>query len=452
MQPKLTVSGYRGIWGTTLTKEIAQDFTRAFSEFTQKRNAKTMFVARDGRESGTELCEAIIETLTREGLKVINLGMLPTPIVLFLIQNKKAEGGIIVTASHNPIEYNGLKFVTHTGFFTTEAEVAEIELLRESMRESAPTAEPRRGTRIEEPNLFETYLSTLIQNINVASIQKNNFKIALDPINSVGCTTTPKLLEKLGVTFSIINGEPTGNFAHEPEPLPKNLTGLQLLVHETHSDVGFAQDPDGDRLVICDETGDIPTEETMLALCVKAVLIKNPGTIVLNLSTSRMSEDIATSFGCKTIRSKVGEANVVSTMITNNAVVGGEGGGGIIWPIVNTARDSFVGIALILELMAIEQKPLSQIIAELPHYTMIKEKISFSRNLADLYKKIKTVFPEGIINSLDGLRLDFEDSSWVHIRPSNTEPVLRIIAEAKTPERALQIIALTKTVIEPISK
>ncbi len=443
MQPKLTVSGYRGIWGTTLTTQIAQDFAQAFSLFMQERNAKTIFVARDGRESGIELCETIIGTLTEQGQNVINLGMMPTPIVLFLVQNKKADGAIIVTASHNPIEYNGLKFVTDTGFFTTESEVAEIERLRGS----ASKAEPRPGTRIDEPNLFDSYLSTLLEHIDIQKIQNNHFKVALDPINSVGCTTTPKLFEKLGVSFSIINGEPTGKFEHEPEPLPKNLTGLQALVRETKSDVGFAQDPDGDRLVIYDEKGNIPTEETMLALCVKAVLTKTPGTIVLNLSTSRMSEDIANTHGCKTIRSKVGEANVVSAMTEHQAIVGGEGGGGIIWPVVNTARDSFVGIALILECMTIEQKPLSRIIAELPHYTMIKEKISFSGDLLGLYEKIKKTFSEGTVNTLDGLRLDFLDLSWVHVRPSNTEPVVRIIAEAKTPERALQIIDGVKSLL-----
>ena len=440
MQPRLTVSGYRGIWGKTLTEEIALDYARAFALFVQARNGKTILIGRDGRESGSALLESITTQLLALGFNVVDLGLVATPVVVFLVRNEKADGAIIITASHNPIEYNGLKFVTGSGAFTTETEVAEIE----SLRGASPKEAPRPGIRTDGTPLFEKYFSTLLSNINVESIKSKNFKAALDPINSVGCTTTPSLLEKLGTSYGIINGEPDGKFAHEPEPLAKNLTGLQTLVREKKCDVGFAQDPDGDRLVICDETGTIPTEETMLALCLKSILSKTPGDIVINLSTSNMSEDVAATFGQKTFRSKVGEANVVKMMVEKNAIAGGEGGGGIIWPVVNVARDSYVGIALILELMAQEQKPLSQIINTLPKYSMLKEKISFAGNLPDLYTKIQNLFPSTALNTLDGLRLDFPDRSWIHVRPSNTEPIVRIIAEAKTENEVTKLIAQVK--------
>lgn len=445
MKPKLTVSGYRGIWGESLTIPIANEFVDAFSAFVKNYNGSKILIGRDARESGKELSGEIITRLIQNGFTVVDLGIMPTPVVLFLVKNQKADGAIIITASHNPIEYNGLKFVTSSGLFTNEADVAEITQLLASTTHPKETIP---GTRIDGSHLFDLYLETLLTHIDIELIKSKNFSVALDPINSVGCTTTPKLLDALGVTYSVINGEPNGKFGHIPEPLPKNLTDLQNLVQETKSAIGFAQDPDGDRLVICDEQGIIPTEETMLALCVKAVLVKNSGTVVINLSTSSMSADLATHHGAKTIRSKVGEANVVQAMIEHNAIVGGEGSGGIIYPTINTARDSFVGIALILELMAHENKPLSEIIAELPHYEMAKEKISFTGDLPSFYTNIKNCFPEAKAYTTDGLRLDFPDQSWVHIRPSNTEPVLRIIAEAKTTTKATDLIQKVKNVLE----
>ncbi len=441
MKPKLTVSGYRGIWGTTLTEEIAREYIGAFAMLIKSRGGEVVYVARDGRESGRALLEVAVDEILENGLDVIDLGMMATPVVPFLIRNEKADGAVIITASHNPIEYNGLKFVTESGAFTTESEVAEIE----SLRKSEKTKTTRPSHRKDGSHLFEKYLESVLKNIDVEKIRAKHFKAILDPINSVGCTTTPELFEKLGVSYALINGDPTGIFAHEPEPLPKNLTSLQTLVRDVKAHVGLAQDPDGDRLVICDENGNIPSEETMLALCVKAVMRKNAGDIVINLSTSNMSSDIATEFGGKTFRSKVGEANVVEKMKSESTVViGGEGGGGVIWPTANMARDSYVGIALILELMANENKPLSEIIATLPQYIMKKEKVAFSGNIEEIYTKIKTSFQGAEANTLDGLRLDFPDRSWVHIRPSNTEPVLRIIAESKTLEHTQELIEIAK--------
>jgi phosphomannomutase len=439
MQPRLTVSGYRGIWGDTLTEAIARRYARAFASVTKAAGGTKVLVGRDGRASGPAIMEAVIEELTAAGLDVLNLGMCPTPTVLFLVKSEGAAGAMIITASHNPIQYNGLKFVNAQALFTSEAEVAALEHAFETDAVlSAPTttsvAVEQKGTRISAEHLFEKHLARLLQHTDVAAISTRGFRVALDPINSVGCTTTPLLFAKLGVTATVINGEPDGLFRHEPEPLPKNLSGLGETVRTHGCDVGFAQDPDADRLVLCDETGTILSEETTLALCFQAILRKTPGTVVINMSTSNQSEDAARAYRCATIRTKVGEANVVAGITEHNAVAGGEGGGGVIWPAVNLARDSYVGIVLVLELMAVTGKTLSVLAAELSQYAMTKKKVPLTGALSDIYAKARQIFPKAACNELDGLRFDFPDRSWVHIRPSNTEPCVRIIAEAPTTE------------------
>ncbi len=443
MKPTLTVSGYRGIWGDTLTLDVAREYTRAFGAYVTKRNGHTILVGRDGRESGPAILEVVTSELLALGFDVVNLGMMPTPTVVFLVREQKADGAIIITASHNPIEYNGLKFVTASGAFTNEAEVKEIEASR-GTRDGLPFEKENFSVSRDGTNLFELHLQKLLANIDVPAIKNKNFKVALDPINSVGCTTTPKLLDALGVTYTVINGEPSGKFAHAPEPIAQNLTTLETLVKIAHADIGFAQDPDGDRLVLVDETGTMISEELMLALCVKAVLQKTRGDIALNIVTSTTSEAIAQSYGGTTWRSKVGEANVVEMMRAHNAVIGGEGSGGVIWPVVNMARDSFVGIALILELMARLNKPISTLVAELPSFCMAKDKVARTGDLADIYARLKNTFPEAKALEIDGLRLDLPDGSWVNIRPSNTEPIIRIFAESTTKERAQNLLAEAK--------
>jgi len=446
MHPKLTVSGYRGIWGDTLTEDIALEYVRAFALLVLARGhatgKKTLLVGRDGRESGPLLAKAVITELVAAGFSVTDLGMMPTPTVLFLVRSEQADGAIIITASHNPIEYNGLKFATETGGFLNGSEVSEIENLR-----GAPLRGRAGGASAQGSGYFKKHLDAILQATDISAIRAREFDVALDPINSVGCTTTPQLLDALGAAHAGINTEATGQFAHAPEPVPKNLAGLQALVQETKADVGFAQDPDGDRLVVCDETGTLPSEEVMLALSVLSIMHKTPGDIVINLSTSNMSEDIAASFGHKTFRSKVGEANVLAGMREHAAVAGGEGSGGIIYPKMNAARDSFAGIALILELMAREKLPLSRIIASLPRYFMTKKNISFDGDLAALFASLTRSFSDAKTTTLDGLRLDFPNRSWIHVRPSNTEPIIRIIIEAGAQMEALGLMSMMEMLL-----
>lgn len=445
MNPQLTVSGYRGIWKETLTIEIVENFIRGFSMFLKKQHAATIIVGRDARQSGAEISQTVCETLAKEGFNVIDAGIIPTPTILLVIRKWGLSGGIIITASHNPKEYNGLKFVTKEGLFTNEQEVEEIKsyLNQQTIEDS----ELPPNSIVKRDDAGDVHIDTILSHIDSDTIRERKFHVFLDPINSAGAVITPKFLEELGCSTKIINGEPNGIFAHKPEPIPENLVGLGKQVVSAKADVGFVQDPDADRLVIIDEHGTILHEEYTLALAVKAIMLKKPGTVVTNCATSFMSEIIAHQYGAQRFITKVGEANVIGGIQKHNAVIGGEGSGGVIYPTINMARDSIVGIALVLELMAKTNKPLSQIVSELPPITMTKEKITFSGDLQTVYKKIEGLFSDGIFSYLDGLRIDFPSGAWLLIRPSNTEPIVRIFAEGKNIEITHDMIERVKTVV-----
>lgn len=442
-KPTLNVSGYRGIWGDTLTPDIARDFARAFARFIEARHGQTILIGRDARPSGPEIVAIVSEVLTQAGFDVIDAGIIPTPTVLLVIRKWGLSGGIIITASHNPAEYNGLKFVTSEGLFTSETEVDEI---KKYIGES-PIQNDTVGTITKRDDAGQVHIDTILSHVDLEAIQSNHFRVVLDPINSAGATVTPKLLEELGCTAKIINAETNGVFAHKPEPTRENLTGLGNIILKEKAHVGFAQDPDADRLVVIDEKGEILSEEFTLALAVRAVMLKKPGDVVTNCSTSTLSKRIAKSFGATYFYTKVGEANVVEGIKSHNAIIGGEGNGGVIYPTINICRDSLTGIALILELLAHEKKPLSEIITTLPSLSMGKDKLNFSGDLEILYKKIEILFPEAISSYPDGLRLDFPTGEWLLVRPSNTEPIIRIMAEAETDAKVNEIIEQVKGLI-----
>ena len=442
MTPKLTVSGYRGIWGDTLNPIIARKYFEGFAQFLKVRYSSKIIIARDTRSSGKELLKIATDVFTSIGIDIVDIGITPTPTVLYLVRKYGYDGALMITASHNPIKYNGLKFITSSGLFTNEEEVREINLYLNNDLDAVEMT----GECIEDTKLPFEHMEHILENIDVESIRNKKIKVVLDTINGTGAITTPALLEKLGCEVTMINGVPDGNFAHIPEPLPQNLSQLGEKVREVGADIGFAQDPDADRLVICDEKGQIVFEEYSLSLAILSVLEKEKGSITINMSSSNTNKDIARQFGCETFRTKVGEANVVNGIIENNSVIGGEGSGGIIYPKINTARDSLVGIAIILELLARSNKKVSELISDLPKYEMHKEKISFTGNLENLYTEIKKNFQNSNSNELDGLRIDFSDSSWLHIRPSNTEPIVRLIIEAKTKERIGEILETVKNI------
>ena len=287
------------------------------------------------------------------------------------------------------------------------------------------------------PNFTKEHADQILAHVNVEAIRAKHFKVVADMINASACVMDPYLFEQLGVELIPLNNIPNGKFAHKPEPLRENLIETMKTALELRADVGFVHDPDADRLVLINEKGEVILEEYTIALAIENILSKNPGqTVVINLSTSRMGADIAKKYGSKCILTAVGEPCVVEGIIKNNAILGGEGNGGVIYPTVNFVRDSFVGLALILELLAERKKTVSELVAILPKYFMKKEKWSLEgKDLKDIISKLKTHFKEAISIEIDGVRLDFPDNSWLHLHPSNTEPIVRLYGEAKTQEK-----------------
>jgi phosphomannomutase len=456
-KPKLTVSGYRGIWGESLNDKIVEDYTRAFIKFVKENinNNPTILIGRDGRESGPIIKEVIIKVFKDLGVEFIDGDILPTPTVLFTVRKHKYDGAIIITASHNPREYNGLKFVTNKALFTNETEVEIIKNNYEKIEGGNIFSESLEQDDEQSRNILSRSLDfpkehadQILQNINVKKIRSMNFKVAVDMINASACVLDPYLFEQLGVELVPINNIPNGIFGHKPEPLRENLEDIGNLVIKEKCDLGFAHDPDADRLVVINEKGIVISEEYTLALGVEAILSKNPNNkVVVNMSTSAMSKDIAEKYGGICIKTKVGEANVVAGITENNAIIGGEGGGGIIYPTINMARDSFVSIALILELLAERKQTVTECVETLPKYEVRKDKISVNGDLQEIYTKMKKYFNNCEVNELDGLRLDFSDNSWIHLRPSNTEPIIRLIGEAKTKERIEALFEEVKKLI-----
>ena len=452
--PKLTVSGYRGIWEKDLNEDIAFEYALAFARMIKKygdpHNNKIL-VGRDARKTGLTILKAVEAALSQEGLRMEYVGIIPTPSVLLLVKKLFGRGGIVITASHNPTEYNGLKFVMGTGMFTIQKEVDEIEEIRKNLREDEKKYKENKnfeGNEIDNKKYRDIHTLEVLKHIKTAPIINKKFRVALDPINSAGSLITEEFLKKLGCEVFVINGEPNGNFAHEPEPILKNLESIGKAVIENKADVGFAQDPDADRLVVINERGEVLSEEYTLALAIKNVLSKKKTDIVINMSTSRLCEDIAEASGKKTYRTKIGEANVMEKMMEIGSIIGGEGNGGVIYTDVHYSRDSITGIGLILELMTRENETISQIIASLPKYIMKKDKITFSTSIDMLYWKLKNEFHDAFINTVDGVRFDWPDLSWIHIRPSNTEPVIRIIGEAKTEERINYLFSRVRLTLE----
>ncbi|MEA3399361.1 MAG: phosphoglucosamine mutase [Patescibacteria group bacterium] len=440
-KPIFKVSGYRGVWKETLTEEIVINLIRAFIKYTNKEKP-TILVGRDGRESGPRIKKIIIKELKQLGVTVIDGGILPTPTVLFSVKKFKYDGGIIITASHNPIEYNGIKLVGDDGLFISEQNCKKInEYYGQEIKHC------RGKTKLITPNFPKEHVKQIINSIDVGIIKKRKFKVAVDMINASASVIDPILFRKLGVKLIPLNDTPNGKFNHKPEPLKENLQDVANLVKEKKADLGFAHDPDADRLVIINEKGEVISEEYTLVLSLETILSKNPNsTVVLNLSTSQMGADVAEKYNCKCLRSKIGEPNVVNKMIENNAIIGGEGNGGVIYPKINLARDSFVGLSLILEFLAKENKTITEAISALPKYYIKKDKWPV-KDLNQIYSKIKENYKEAKFDEQDGLRVDFADKSWVHLRPSNTEPIIRLFGEAKTQERIASLFEEVKQFI-----
>ena len=427
---KASVSGIRGIVGDTLTPEVVVSYTSAFSAWL---GGGCVAVGRDTRVSGP-LYQRIVEgVLSASGIDVIDIGIVPTPTLLQYVRENKLAGGVLLTASHNPVAWNALKLVKSGGAFLEQPDFEAVTALLD--KDKAYTPVSGIGTFESDRDAAVSQAGLLIDRYGCGDIRKRAFTVAVDPGNGAGAVMDRMFLEKLGCRVVSVNEEITGDFSRPPEPRPDALAGLSALVKESGAVVGFAQDPDADRLCLVDEKGTPLSEELTLALCLQAFYKRGgSGDVVVNMSTSRVNDDVAAAFGGKVHRSKVGEANVLGTMRDMDAPIGGEGNGGIIYPALNPCRDSFVGMMMVLDLLVIEDRPLSEIAADLPAYAMEKLKLPVKGENAALQEALEEAF-RGIgeesfsVNSLDGLRFDFSDG-WIHLRESNTEPVMRLIAES----------------------
>jgi phosphomannomutase len=351
-----------------------------------------------------------------------------------MVKHLNADGGLIATASHNPIQWNGLKTLNSSATALPPEHAEAVKAIYEKNRSSYVRVEhlkpPLRNTETHA-----LHIKRVLDHVDVLGISTKRYKVVLDSVNGAGCVATATLLNKLGCQLVHMNATPNGQFPHEPEPTEQNLTDLAAEVRRQKAHVGFAQDPDADRLAVIDENGKYIGEEYSLALCAKLVLSKKPSSVVVaNLSTSRMIDDLAAKSGGKVLRTSVGEANVVQAMLKQGSTIGGEGNGGVIDPRIVPGRDSLLGIAYVLELMATTGKSISQLVAEIPRYEIIKTKFECRREDANrAVEALKKEFSKEKVDTQDGIRIDW-DRAWVHARPSNTEPIMRIIAEA--PDRA----------------
>ncbi len=434
----ISVSGVRGLIGRTMTPQVATEFGQAFGAFLVKNPGPgaaagplAVAIGRDSRPSGPMVQAALTAGLLSVGVNVIDLGVATTPGVALMGRFLKTAASVVITASHNPLEWNGIKFLRHDGvaFPPTDAAVIKQSYFDKNwtMQEIA-----KLGRYSTDSRTHAQHVQRVLAVVDAKGIAEQRYKVVLDSVNGAGCVATPTLLSKLGAEMAHMNGEATGNFAHTPEPTKENLTGLCDEVKRRGAAVGFAQDPDADRLAIVDEHGAYIGEEYTLALATLARLSVKPGPVVANLSTSRMVDDLARRFNCEVFRSAVGEANVAAKMMEVGAVIGGEGNGGVIDPRVGPVRDSFVGIALVLEHMARTKKTISALVAEIPAYTMVKSKFPCTpEEAASLVNKARTAFAGARMDTTDGARIDTPEG-WVHVRPSNTEPIARVIAEGAT--------------------
>jgi len=426
-----SVSGVRGIVGADLTRDVVARYAAAFGAFVRARAGLRVGVGRDSRASGPELSAAACDALAAAGVHVVELGMVPTPTVQLAVEELGLDGGIVVTASHNPVQWNALKFVGSAGRFLTRPEVEELFALADAEARGG-AVEP--GVRTRDEAAVRRHLDKILAVpwLDVAALRERRFRVALDCVRGAGATIMPALLESLGCAVETIDLEPDGAFPREPEPIPEHLGGLADLVRSTGADLGMAVDPDVDRLAVVDEVGRPIGEDYTLAFAVRAVLARFRGPVVTNLSTSLVVDDAARSFGVAVERAPVGEANVVERMIERGAVIGGEGNGGVILPEVHLGRDAPVAAALVLSLLAERRESVSQIVSGAPRYRIFKAKLDRpAAPLQEVYTALRERWPDAAADEQDGLRLAWSDR-WIHVRPSGTEPVVRVIAEAPT--------------------
>ncbi len=428
----VSISGIRGIVGDGLDPEVIVDYVNAYSKFI---GSGKVVVGRDARITGEMVNQIVTGTLLSNGINVVDIGICPTPTVQFTVKSLKADGGIAISASHNPNEWNALKLLNSTGQFMSPDEHEEMKKFLNV--NPLYKSWDKIGKRTVLTDAIKNHVNAILKLpvIDVDKIKKKNYKVVADCVNGAGAFCIPDLLKSFGCEVIELNCEKTGIFPRLPEPLPENLTETIKAVKTHNADFAVVVDPDVDRLVLISDKGEPFIEENTITQIVQFILSRKKGNVVVNLSTTRAVDDIAAKYGCSVFRSPVGEANVVKKMKEVNAVIGGEGSGGIIFPELHYGRDALVGIALTLQYLSDYGKSISELKKELPQYFIVKKKIEVTKNPDEVISKLTDNFSNQKINTEDGLRVDFDDH-WVHFRKSNTEPIVRIIVEAKSESKA----------------
>lgn len=437
-----------GLGGVDVVK-----FTAAYAEYIKRCNngvAGKIVVGRDARISGPMVSHLVVGTLMAMGFDVVNIGLATTPTTELAVTGEGADGGIILTASHNPIQWNALKLLDRNGEFLTDA--AGKEVIRIAEEEDFSFADVMDlGAEFTNDTWGNRHID-MVKNLPIVdadAIAKADFTVAVDAVNSVGGVVIPQLLKALGVKNVVeLNCEPTGHFAHTPEPIPENLTQIADYMKSGKADVGFVVDPDVDRLAIVMENGEMFVEEYTLVAVADYILSHTPGSTVSNLSSSRALRDVTRRHGCEYYAAAVGEVNVVAKMKETGAVIGGEGNGGVIYPELHYGRDALVGVAIFLTLLAKSGKTVSELKKTYPPYQIAKNKIQLTPDIDvdAILLAVKDKFKDCDITDIDGVKIDFPES-WVHLRKSNTEPIIRIYSEAETMEKADALAEEIKTVI-----
>lgn len=455
-----SISGIRGTIGGRAGDGLSPldivKFTTAYATFMRRNSenkSNVIVVGRDARLSGRMVLNIVVGTLTGMGFDVVNIGLATTPTTELAVVGEKACGGIIITASHNPKQWNALKLLNEQGEFLNDEQGKEVLRIAEAEDfDYAPVEQLGR----EQKNY--TYLRRHIEAVmaldlvDIDAIRRANFTVAVDAVNSVGGIAIPKLLEQLGVKKIIpLYCDPTGNFGHTPEPIPENLTDISELMKNGKADVGFVVDPDVDRLAIIMENGEFFVEEYTLVAVADYVLSRTPGPTVSNLSSSRALRDVTLARGCTYTAAAVGEVNVTTEMRRTGAVIGGEGNGGVIYPALHYGRDALVGVALFLTLLAKSKMKVSELKMHYPQYAIAKTKLQLTpeMNVDAILEAVAKHYASEQLTTIDGVKIDFEDG-WVHLRKSNTEPIIRIYSEAHTMEEAEQLGENVRKIVESL--
>ena len=433
-----SASGLRGIAEDHFTPELIDQYILAFIT---TQNIKSCVIGRDGRPSGKQIAQWVIDSLHKKGINVDNCGLATTPTMQIMTENENYDGGIVITASHNPSEYNGLKFLQTDGTFLSPDQCEELfKAVDQNVSINPPDS---LGVVSDYSTANEEHIEKVLaaKCIDADNIRKKKFKVVIDAVNGAGSFILPMLCEQLGCEVVTMNCNGDGNFTREAEPLAENLNELEQKVLSDRADIGFATDPDGDRLSIVSNKGKAIGEEYTLVLAVKNFINSQESMVVTNLSTSMMLDNIAD----KTIRTKIGEAHVVKKMNELNIAIGGEGNGGVILKEVHLGRDSLVAISMILNLLSLSGKSISDEITNIPKYLMIKDKIHIDSKID--FDSLETIFDCNEINKLDGIKFSWPNK-WIHIRQSNTEPIIRIFAEASTQDEVDELINTLKNYLK----